>query len=625
MSNDDDVAQAVLDYADSHFWGYRTRMTADGMQVVPQYCPICGGGDGYRKDKWTFAIGLNGGANCKRGNCQWKGSLNDLLKMDGKEPVKMSKKGGRMDHMGKIEKKKLKRYVLPKTEILPLTEKCREYLHLRGFSDKTIDDLKFASDKDGNLAIQFFESGDLVYLKFRHPQKFVKGSGKQKEWQESQTEPILWNMDGISFKQPVILTEGMCDAASVYEAGFTNVTSIPCGCDNMDWIDNCWDFIRKVKTWILFGDADAPGQELVETLKQRLAFSQVYYVPLEAYPTAPDGHVCKDANEILARFGKEKIAEVIESAEETRIDGLIDFADIPDEDEVSAHRIFFGIPGLDNAIGGMKDGGLTIVTGDAGSGKSTAMGVTIINAIEAGETVCCYSGELSKIEFRQWLVKQAAGDDWVGLQYDPQLEKNVPSVAMDVRKRIGEHFRGKLYLYDNETDAKDGIVNTVVSLFEVAACRYGAKLMIVDNLMSLTFGTDGDENAIQSQMINRMKDFSLKFNVHVMIVAHLRKVSTSGRREVTLHDIQGSSTTVKAASEVILVDNQKFKILKNRGDGTTKIIEFCYCPASRRVYQANIGDKLVCNWDKTGLTLPEPRADSLEEYRVKLPPADDPI
>ena len=69
----------VYEYANTHLIGYRTRETPSGTQIIAPYCPICGGGDGVRRDKWTFAICAESGlANCKRGSCGWTGTLHDL-------------------------------------------------------------------------------------------------------------------------------------------------------------------------------------------------------------------------------------------------------------------------------------------------------------------------------------------------------------------------------------------------------------------------------------------------------------------------------------------------------------------------------------------------------------------
>lgn len=607
------VEETVMDYARTALGEYKTRQTANGTEFVAKYCPICNGGTGSHRDMWTFALSTNGAANCKRGTCGFRGTINDLLKMEGKEPLRF-----RFSKMDMTSSKK--NYTLPKTETVELTQKCRDYLHTRGFSDNTINSFHLNSDTQGNIVFNFIWHGQIVYQKFRAPEKFVKGNGKPKEWQVSNTEPILMNLDDISLKTPLVITEGECDAMAVFEAGYTNVTSVPCGCDNLTWIDNCWDTLMMVDTIILFGDADEPGQKMVEDLKNRLSICNLQFIPLEAYPTRPDGKVCKDANEVLVRYGKEKVLEMIGSAESCEIKGLIDFADIRRGDPNNKVRIPIGIPGLDRATGGLQEGGITIVTGDPGSGKSTSMGITIINAIEHGFPVCVYSGELSAEDFQEWITLQAAGDEYVGLRYDEFEKSYEPWLDDDVYKRICEHFRGKLKIYDNELDTPQGILKAVTDLFEGAFRRYGSKLFFVDNLMSLGWGSSGDDNAVQGEIIQTMKHFALKHHVHVVIVAHLRKTSPLGRSKVTLNDIAGNSMSVKAADNVFLVENQAFKVLKNRKKGRFPITEFCFCPASRRIYQADIGDTLVCNWDRDGASHPTKRADSLDDYKIKPPP-----
>lgn len=49
-----------------------------------------------------------------------------------------------------------------------------------------------------------------------------------------------------------------------------------------------------------------------------------------------------------------------------------------------------------------------------------------------------------------------------------------------------------------------------------------------------------------------------------------------------------------------------------------KLIECCYCPDSRRIYQADKGDMNHFSWNREGIVLPQPRADSLPEYAVRM-------
>ena len=60
------------------------------------------------------------------------------------------------------------------------------------------------------------------------------------------------------------------------------------------------------------------------------------------------------------------------------------------------------------------------------------------------------------------------------------------------------------------------------------------------------------------------------------------------------------------------------EVIKNRLDGKQITIACCYAGDSRRIYQADKGDKNRFSWDKTGLTPPKTRADSMPEYGVQL-------
>lgn len=48
------------------------------------------------------------------------------------------------------------------------------------------------------------------------------------------------------------------------------------------------------------------------------------------------------------------------------------------------------------------------------------------------------------------------------------------------------------------------------------------------------------------------------------------------------------------------------------------MIECCYCPDSRRIYQTDKGDLNRINWNRTDVPRPAIRADSLPEYAVRL-------
>lgn len=90
---------------------------------------------------------------------------------------------------------------------------------------------------------------------------------------------------------------------SLYEAGIHNAVSVPCGCDNLSWIETCYDWLEKFDRIVLFGDADTPGRRMVEEVAKRLDESRCMIV--SDYPSGVFGGMLKDANDILLELGPE--------------------------------------------------------------------------------------------------------------------------------------------------------------------------------------------------------------------------------------------------------------------------------------------------------------------------------
>ena len=150
----------------------------------------------------------------------------------------------------------------------------------------------------------------------------------------------------------------------------------------------------------------------------------------------------------------------------------------------------------------------------------------------------------------------------------------------------------------------------------MAVRRNGAKLLIIDNMM-MSVSDQEDEWRAQAVFANKLKKFATRYGVAVLLVAHARK--TKAGEKLNADDLSGTSATNNLADVTMSVQQGCITILKNRDTGILGSIEFCYCPDSKRIYQADAGDHMNLSWDKTGLTPPTVRADSLPEYQV-VPP-----
>jgi len=586
------------------------KQSASGDKIIPKVCPLCHGGSSG-KDKNTFALFLdNGMFVCKRGSCGRHGRFEELVKELSGEEIKLIRPN--------CTKKFEKQYVLPNTLTMPPTEEIYQYFEKRGISRETVDAFKIATDMDGNIVFQFFLDGENVYEKYRRPYKpSTPEEQKRKEWQFSGAKPILYNMDNVVFSQPLIITEGQCDAMALYEAGLTNVVSVPSGCDNLEFVTLCWDWLEKFKTIILFGDNDPPGKKMVDTLIKKLGEYRVLVV--RDYPEVVGSNpkvYCKDANEVLLRYGESKLLEMVDNADEIETRGLMRLADVVPYDPTNVPRIRTMIPMLDETIGGLEEGGVTVLTGASGNGKSTLSGQLILNAIEQGYNCCAYSGELSAVKFQEWFHLQAAGSDWITLKHDPVRGKPVPYITPDVAQRIIQWYEPHMFMYNNDEvfiDVKQA--DAIVNVFTIAARKDDCRLFLVDNLMTTTADSD-EEFRSQAQFVNSMKQFAKRYQSHVLIVAHARKIQAGAH--IQKSDVSGSSAIINLADCAIVSERPNLRIIKNRSDGQERTIVCAYCGDSRRIYQADVGDKCRFSWDRTGLHKPEIRADSMPEYGIQL-------
>ena len=606
---DEAQRQKIIDFADTYLAPYSLKTSGQDEKIIPDLCPLCHGGSSG-KDKHTFALFVNNGTFvCKRGSCGRHGRFEELVKEISGEDVKIVRSG--------FTKKSEKQFAMPKVKVFDPTEEVYRYFESRKISRATVDALKIGSDFEGNIVFRFFWNGEDVYHKFRVPRKPKPEEAKRKEWQESGTKAILYNMDNVVFSEPLIITEGEIDCASLYEAGLTNVVSVPCGCDNNDWITYCYDWLEKFHTIILFGDNDAPGKRAVENWTKKLGEYRVLIV--KDYPEIPDTNppqYCKDANEVLYRFGESALIEMVESADEVKTKGLIRVADIVPVDPTKIPRIKTNIPALDDAIGGLAEGCVTVFSGKSGNGKSTLSGLILLIAIEQGYTCAAYSGELSGGLFQEWILAQAAGSDWLGLKWDPIRNRNIPYLAPEVQARILDWLGDRLLLYDNNEQFLDlKQTDAIISVFTQAARKYNAKLFLIDNMMTSVADSD-DEWRAQAVFINAIKKFATHYQAHVMLVAHPRK--TQKGADITKDDISGTSAIMNLCDNAIVIKRPDLEVIKNRLDGKQITIPCCYAGDSRRIYQADKGDKNYFTWDRSGLTPPKTRADSMPEYGVQL-------
>ncbi len=247
------------------------------------------------------------------------------------------------------------------------------------------------------ICFNYFKNGELVNIKYR---------GKDKDMRlNKDSELIFYNLDAIKDSEEVVITEGEIDCLSLHEAGIFNVVSVPNGANsNFNYIDNSYDFLINKNKIIIAVDNDKAGLKLREELINRFGKEKCFVVDF------PNGeNYCKDSNDYLVMFGKEKLKELILSAKQINIDGLIPI----DERKDALFNLYKnGVPtGTKTGIYGLDDywrpqlGLVTVITGAPGCFTKeqlvhTEKGVKPISEINIGENVLCYNHSRKINEYR---------------------------------------------------------------------------------------------------------------------------------------------------------------------------------------------------------------------------------
>ena len=278
--------------------------------------------------------------------------------------------------------------------------------------------------------------------------------------------------------------------------------------------------------------------------------------------------------------------------------GLLDLADVGPPDVAHMPKVRSGIPNLDQAIGGFLMGELSVWTGRRGEGKSTLLSQLLLEALDQDAAVCAYSGELPAWKFKYWTSLQAAGPEHIRREKDRSSGKLVPMVSPLVQPRIDEWYRRRFFLYDIGKSTVHDAAN-ILRLFGYAHRWYGAKVFLVDNIMTARFkGTrDADFYRAQSAFVNDLATFARSNGVHVHLVAHPRKTD---QKHLAADDVGGIGDITNLADNVFALERTQkgeegqgqtvLNILKNRFYGVRKQIGLTFDETSRRFYKSGTGD-----------------------------------
>ena len=520
-------------------------------------CPYChGAGHG---DKGTFSINLSTGQfKCLRSSCNAKGNMITLAKDFGF----VLSNGTEFE-----EPQNYKEF--PDVEI-QTRPGAIEYLESRGISAAVCKEYELTTDKNNASTLVFpfkDETGKLQLIKYRN-MKFEKGKSKgSKEWTEANSKPILFGMNHCNFdNKTLVITEGQMDSLSCIEAGVENAVSVPLGALGFTWVPNCWDFLCKFDTLVVFGDHEKGHITLLDELAQR-------FDGIVKHVREDDYLDCKDANELLQKHGKLVVKRAVEKSIIVENPHIKSLADVARVDLNQIKHFSTGFPRLDNYLsGGFYDGQLIILTGERGKGKSTFASMIAAHAIRQRITTFMYSGEMLDWQVKDWLEHQIAGGSRINTRTINNAAGSYQSFLVDQSydHAITEFYQPYTYVYEAVRDDAEKLLETLKN----AITKYGCKFLIVDNLMTaMDDDLASDIYRQQTEFTKQLSILAHRFNVVIMLIAHPKKVGDGKASDWQNDDILGSSNITNLADIVMRYDRPK------KGEPT----ERCLCITKNRL------------------------------------------
>jgi len=490
-----------------------------------------------------------------------------------------------------------KEYVLPNIKTNQLGEAAIKYMAIRKISKQTLIDWKVEqrnwNGKDVYVFNYYDEFNENRFVSYRGI-----GKGAIKGGCEKGTEPILWGMWHTVKDKPLVITEGQPDAMAVWESGYKNVVSVPNGAKNFKWIDSCWDYINKFEEIIVFYDNDRPGYEFAKELQSRL--ENVKIVTHNKY---------KDANEVLYHIGPEEVLKMINDTINILPENLIDVSKLEYKflSEVCHDGIETGLIDIDEHLEDLKPGELTILFGRNGEGKSTVISQIISHNLKRKVKTFLFSGELSPQKVQEWQYKQMVGNNKDMMNEVKTKYKIKREPKPHIVKAIKQWHEDIWYLYDKKVDTD------FFKTMSVLARRYGVRLFIIDNLMTVLEENAESLYSDQANFVQKCKDFAIQHNCHLILAGHPNKSkqeldpeTEKGNLEKT--DISGSNNIPNKADNIISVErlfgdgricDAIVSVLKDREEGQRKVIHYNFSKRTLRFYNDRTHEAQVFGWEKT--------------------------
>ena len=385
-------------------------------------------------------------------------------------------------------------------------------LTTRGISQEIVDyfNVKMDTNPDGLPEAHYYpytKDGKLVaYKKRLLPKTFsIIGSFKDVE---------LFGQQQATRGRRLVITEGELDAMSVAEAYKQNggtiwpVVSIPSASSTSHALAQR-DWLNSFEKVIIMVDNDEAGEKAKEQLVKLLKPGKALIAKL------PE----KDPNEVLLKHGGKAIIDAVWSAKEWSPAGIVMGEEVWEQFQARQNTESISYPeclsGLNDKLGGIRHGEITLFTSGTGSGKSTVIKEIILDL-------------LTKTKDKVGLIslEESVGDTaekFISMQLKRPVNDPPPLSEEEMRSGFDAVFGDeRLVLLDHQGSVGD---SSLIDKIEYM-CLMGCKYLVLDHItIAVSEGSEGlsGNEAIDKVMSDLLKTVK-RHNVWLGLISHLKEV-----------------------------------------------------------------------------------------------------
>ena len=467
----------------------------------------------------------------------------------------------------KFEKKK--DFIRPEKIKVNLTERVIKWFVNRGISEPTLQHWKIGESlqyfpqvgkKRRAINFNYYRENELINVKYRDGQKNFK--------MVSGAELIFYGLDNIKTMQKIYIVEGELDARSLHEAGIYSVCSVPNGASKgtqrIEYLDNCFQYFKNKKEIILCTDNDNPGIQLRNELARRFGAYRCKYVDFGDF---------KDANEILTTKGAETLRNVIKTAKNFPLEGVLNLDNIWQSvltyNENGVKNYSIGLPNADNYFK-MELGQWSVVTGIPNSGKSDVI-----------DQICCNMALKYDMRCAMFAPESFPYEGHIKRIANKLNQTNCNNDQLNETKDfIQDHF------YWVKIDLENLTLKGILNAFRDLVFQKGINVCVIDPWNMLDHSAQRDHSYI-GRALSEITQFCQQTNTHLFLVAHPRKIeSENGRyKKPTLYDISGSADFFNKAYNGLIV----YRCIGERTKYNSDVVKI-YIEKVKRKENGQLGD-----------------------------------